>query len=221
MHGSLRLSRMEPAAARSHMTFASIVILGYLLGSCPWGYWLVRIFRGEDIRKSGSGDIGATNVWRAYGRSLGIPVVLLDTAQGLRARRSSASSAVSHLCGILAGAAAMPGTTGRCSSASRRAGRWSRPAAACCSRVAPWSALGAAVVWFGRSGSRATRRSRRSAPRCRCRSRRSSSAIPCGDRLRRRSAVGVDRSCTARTCGACARAPRTGSRRGSGERRRP
>ena len=29
------------------MTFAAIVVAGYLLGSCPWGYWLVRIFRGD------------------------------------------------------------------------------------------------------------------------------------------------------------------------------
>jgi len=33
------------------MTFAAVVVLGYLLGSCPWGYWLVRLIRHEDIRK--------------------------------------------------------------------------------------------------------------------------------------------------------------------------
>ena len=64
------------------MTFAAVVVLGYLLGSCPWGYWLVRLIRHEDIRAVGSGNIGATNVWRTYGRWLGVPVVLLDTLKG-------------------------------------------------------------------------------------------------------------------------------------------
>jgi len=60
------------------MNFAALVVLGYLLGSCPWGYWLVRLVKHEDIRRAGSGNIGATNVWRTYGRWLGAPVVLLD-----------------------------------------------------------------------------------------------------------------------------------------------
>lgn len=90
------------------MTFAAIVIAGYLLGSCPWGYWLVRIFRSEDIRKLGSGSIGASNVWRTYGRTLGIPVVVLDTIKGF-APAFVGVLTVSHLCGILAGAAAMLG----------------------------------------------------------------------------------------------------------------
>jgi glycerol-3-phosphate acyltransferase PlsY len=48
----------------------------------PWGLWLVRIFRGEDVRAKGSGNIGATNVWRVYGRRLGLAAVLLDTLKG-------------------------------------------------------------------------------------------------------------------------------------------
>ena len=64
------------------MTAALLVVGGYLLGSMPWGYWLVRIFRGEDIRTQGSGNIGATNVLRVHGWRLGVPAVLLDTAKG-------------------------------------------------------------------------------------------------------------------------------------------
>ncbi len=41
-----------------------ILIVAYALGSIPFGYLLVRIFRGEDVRQSGSGNIGATNVSR-------------------------------------------------------------------------------------------------------------------------------------------------------------
>src|SRR6266436_2167689 len=56
------------------MAWASVLLVigGYVLGSMPWGLWLVRIFRGEDIRKVGSGNIGASNVWRVYGRRLGL-----------------------------------------------------------------------------------------------------------------------------------------------------
>jgi len=64
------------------MTFAGIVAAGYLLGSCPWGYWLVRLFRGEDVRRRGSGAIGASNVWRAYGRRRGHARGCPDTQKG-------------------------------------------------------------------------------------------------------------------------------------------
>ena len=52
--------------------------LAYLLGSIPFGYLLVRIFRHEDIRASGSGNIGATNVARSGSKGLGIATLLLD-----------------------------------------------------------------------------------------------------------------------------------------------
>ena len=52
--------------------------LAYLLGSIPFGYLLVRIFRNEDIRASGSGNIGATNVARSGAKGLGIATLLLD-----------------------------------------------------------------------------------------------------------------------------------------------
>ena len=64
------------------MQTAAFVAAGYLCGSLTFGYWLVRIFRGEDIRTQGSGNIGASNVWRVHGRRLGIPAVLLDSAKG-------------------------------------------------------------------------------------------------------------------------------------------
>jgi acyl phosphate:glycerol-3-phosphate acyltransferase len=58
--------------------------VGYLLGSVPFGYLLVRIFKGEDVRVSGSGNIGATNVARKS-PALGAATLLLDAAKGLAA----------------------------------------------------------------------------------------------------------------------------------------
>src|ERR671937_2513752 len=90
------------------MMIALALVVGYLAGSMPFGYWLVRLTKGVDIRTVGSGNIGATNVWRTYGRRYGLPVVLLDTAKGF-GPALAATLAVGHLCGVLAGAAAMLG----------------------------------------------------------------------------------------------------------------
>lgn len=85
-----------------------IVLGGYLLGSMPFGYWVVRWLKGTDIRELGSGNIGATNVWRVYGRRLGAPIVLLDIAKGFVPALVGFLVA-GQLVGVLAGAAAMAG----------------------------------------------------------------------------------------------------------------
>jgi len=90
------------------MTAALVVLGGYLLGSMPFGYWLVRLFKGEDIRKVGSGNIGATNVWRTYGKAYGIPIVVLDVAKGF-VPALVGTLLVDELVGALAGGAAMLG----------------------------------------------------------------------------------------------------------------
>jgi glycerol-3-phosphate acyltransferase PlsY len=90
------------------VTTAALILGGYLLGSMPWGYWLVRLFRHEDIREHGSGNIGGTNVWRVYGRRLGAPVVFMDTAKGFVAALVAYKIAGPGA-GVLAGAGAMLG----------------------------------------------------------------------------------------------------------------
>lgn len=62
-------------------TFLLIAILSYLLGSIPFGYLLVHIFRGEDVRRSGSGNIGATNVARKS-IPLGLLTLVFDALKG-------------------------------------------------------------------------------------------------------------------------------------------
>jgi glycerol-3-phosphate acyltransferase PlsY len=63
-----------------------IALIGYLLGSCPNGY-LVSRGRGVDIRKQGSGNIGATNVLRVLGKKWGYLVFALDALKGFAAVR--------------------------------------------------------------------------------------------------------------------------------------
>jgi glycerol-3-phosphate acyltransferase PlsY len=59
-----------------------IAVTSYLLGSIPTGYLLIRIFRGQDIRSFGSGNIGATNVLRSGGKGLGAATFVLDVLKG-------------------------------------------------------------------------------------------------------------------------------------------
>jgi glycerol-3-phosphate acyltransferase PlsY len=87
---------------------AAFVVAGYLSGSLTFGYWLVRFLRHEDVRTKGSGNVGASNVWRVYGSRVGLPAALLDTAKGF-APALAATMVVGHGSGVLAGAAAMLG----------------------------------------------------------------------------------------------------------------
>ena len=60
-------------------------LASYLLGSVPTGFVLVSLLHGKDIRKQGSGNIGATNVWRSYGATLGILTFVIDALKAAAA----------------------------------------------------------------------------------------------------------------------------------------
>jgi glycerol-3-phosphate acyltransferase PlsY len=126
---------------------AVLVVAGYLCGSMPWGYWLVRIFRHEDIRAQGSGNIGASNVWRLYGRYLGLPVVLLDTAKGF-VPAFVATQVVGHGAGVLAGAAAMAGHYRPLFMGFRKGGKMVATAGGAFFGVAPIVGGMATAVWI-------------------------------------------------------------------------
>lgn len=64
------------------MTPVLVLAAAYLIGAIPVGYLLVKLKRGEDVRAMGSGNIGATNVLRTTGRTLGLATLLLDIAKG-------------------------------------------------------------------------------------------------------------------------------------------
>jgi glycerol-3-phosphate acyltransferase PlsY len=66
------------------MGLASILI-AYFLGAIPFGFLVVRLTTGKDVRASGSGNIGATNVLRTSGRGAGIATLVLDIAKGFAA----------------------------------------------------------------------------------------------------------------------------------------
>lgn len=79
--------RAQPATLGFVMSTASVLtaLAAYLLGSIPTGYLLVRLVRKQDIRTVGSGNIGATNVLRTGGKSLGAATFLLDMLKGCAA----------------------------------------------------------------------------------------------------------------------------------------
>ena len=62
--------------------FVLTAAYSYLLGSIPFGYILVRTFRGQDVRQTGSGNIGATNVSRTS-PALGVLTLILDALKGI------------------------------------------------------------------------------------------------------------------------------------------
>ena len=129
------------------MLTAVLVVAGYLSGSVTWGYWLVRIFRHEDVRTKGSGNVGASNVWRVYGSRLGLPAMLLDTAKGF-APAFVGVHVVGHGAGVLAGAAAMLGHWRPAFLKFQRGGKMVATAGGAFLGVAPLVGFSAAGVWL-------------------------------------------------------------------------
>jgi acyl phosphate:glycerol-3-phosphate acyltransferase len=121
--------------------------VGYVLGSMPWGYWLPRALRGVDIRTLGSGNPGATNVWRTLGFRFGVGVALLDIAKGAVAALLGLWLG-SDLVGVLAGIAAMVGHWRPLFLGFARGGKMVATTGGVALAVAPLPALSAAGVWI-------------------------------------------------------------------------
>ncbi len=84
-------------------------LLGYMLGSLPLGYLAARHWAGVDLRRVGSGNVGATNVWRVSGPGLGALVMAVDVAKGVAAVVLAGRLAPSETDAIAAGVAAVAG----------------------------------------------------------------------------------------------------------------
>lgn len=64
---------------------AAVLAATFLLGGLPFGLWVGRLARGVDVRRHGSGNLGATNVYRTLGARLGLTVFALDAGKGVAA----------------------------------------------------------------------------------------------------------------------------------------
>jgi acyl phosphate:glycerol-3-phosphate acyltransferase len=113
----------------------------------PWGYWLPLALRRVDVRTLGSGNAGATNVWRTLGFKMGLAVALLDIAKG-------AVAAVlglwlgGDLFGVLAGVAAMVGHWRPLFLGFARGGKIVATTGGVALALAPFAALSAAGLWI-------------------------------------------------------------------------
>lgn len=123
-----------------------LVAAGYIAGSMPFGYWIVRLFRGEDIRRHGSGNVGGTNVWRSFGARFAVPVILLDILKGL-VPALVASLTGGALVAVLAGAAAMLGHWRPLFLRFRRGGKMVATCGGAVIGIAPLVAAVGVAVW--------------------------------------------------------------------------
>ena len=129
------------------MTDVLAIVGGYLLGSLPFGYWVPLLVRGEDIRTMGSGNVGASNVFRVYGRSLGIPVALLDVAKGFAAALLGLSAG-GALIGVLAASAAMLGHARPVFLRFQKGGKMAATAGGATFALAPLVAALCVAIWL-------------------------------------------------------------------------
>ena len=124
-----------------------LVLAAYLVGSIPFGYVLPRLLRGDDIRRHGSGNVGATNVWRVYGRSLGLPVAVLDVLKGLVPAALGLRLGGDWV-GVFAGAAAMLGHARPLYLGFSKGGKMVATAGGAAFALAPLAAACCVGVWI-------------------------------------------------------------------------
>lgn len=126
------------------------VVTAYLLGSIPFGFLIVKLKSGADVRQTGSGGTGATNVTRKAGKSAGIVTLILDALKGtaavLLARWLTGEAGTSW---VVAGAAVLA-VIGHCFPVwlKFKAGKGVATGLGVFLAIVPWSVLAAALVFL-------------------------------------------------------------------------
>ena len=91
------------------MTLALLMATGYLVGSIPFAYLIPRAFAGIDLREHGSGNLGATNVYRILGWKFAVPVGICDIAKGAAPVVAARATLPEHWMPLTVGLAAIVG----------------------------------------------------------------------------------------------------------------
>lgn len=130
------------------MTYAFLG-LSYLLGATPTSYWVGRVFHGLDLREHGSGNLGATNVFRVLGWTSALPVVVVDIAKGwLPVAVFAPWAGVDFAWALAYGTAAIFGHMFSVW-VGFKGGKGMATSAGAFLGLAPWAVLGGFAVWLG------------------------------------------------------------------------
>lgn len=129
------------------MRDALLVAAGYVFGSMPFGFWLPLAVKHVDIRTLGSGNVGASNVWRSCGPALGLSVALLDIGKGVAAGLLGRYLG-SELIGVLAGTAALAGHYRPLFLGFARGGKVVATTGGVLLAIAPFVSVCASAVWI-------------------------------------------------------------------------
>ena len=123
-----------------------ILALAYLLGSIPFGYLLVKLKSGDDIRTVGSGGTGVTNVSRKAGKAVGIATLILDALKGAAAVWLARAMSGNEW---IVAAAAVLAVVGHCFPVwlKFKAGKGVATGLGVFAVIVPWATLGAFVVF--------------------------------------------------------------------------
>ncbi|MDX2034618.1 MAG: glycerol-3-phosphate 1-O-acyltransferase PlsY [Blastocatellia bacterium] len=130
---------------------ALALIIAYLLGSIPFGFLIVRLKSGADVRETGSGGTGATNVSRKAGKAAGIVTLALDAVKGFAAvwvaRRLTGEAGTSW---VVAGAAVLA-VIGHCFPVwlKFKAGKGVATGLGVFLAIVPWAVLAAFAIFLG------------------------------------------------------------------------
>lgn len=135
------------------LMYAMIFLFSYLIGSVPWGF-LIGKMRGIDLRREGSGNIGATNVTRVIGNGWGKTCFLLDMIKGFlpvfavtMLLKHHAIADINGLAQIVAAAGAVAGHM-FCAFLKFKGGKGVSTSAGCLLAMAPYSFAISGVIWI-------------------------------------------------------------------------